>query len=245
MLIWGSGHKTIERGVEGLFLCARCGHSSIFSVVVDYDYSHLYWIFKFVKNVRTLLVCQNCRQAQEADDQKAVFEKLGGNPIPITDRFGGVVLVLLVLGFGVFAVLSQASRDSTGAIDRAGKIDAFAIRSGDCFNDKRSASVNASEVSSLAAVPCEEPHDNEIYALFNLEVAAFPENEAIAEIVNEECLIRFAPYVGRDYESSSLEIAAMQPTLQAWNEPGDREVACILFDMNLRKLQGSMKGSGR
>jgi hypothetical protein len=247
MFVWGSGHKTIQKDVNDSSVCTGCSHANEFSVVVDYDYSHIYWIFKSVKNVKTYLVCGNCGHAQDSSNQTEsdLFAKLGGNPIPFMDRFGGVVFVLLIVGFGAYAFLSQASRDSTGAIDSAGQIDAFDIRLGDCFNDDSSVGTDrVSEVYSLDAVPCAEPHDNEVFAVFDLTLEAFPEGEAMTDIVGEECLQRFEPYVGRDYEASSLEITTMYPTYQSWNERGDREVGCILFDMDLSKLQGSMKGSG-
>ncbi len=92
MLIWGSGHKTIRESVTDNSVCAGCGRANGFSVVVDYDYSHIYWLFKSVKNVQTSLVCENCGHAQGVDSQRKsdLFAKLGGNPIPFMDRFGGV-----------------------------------------------------------------------------------------------------------------------------------------------------------
>ncbi len=132
-----------------------------------------------------------------------------------------------------------------GAIDSAERIDVFDIRLGDCFNDESSAGTDGvSEVYGLDVVPCADPHDNEVFAVFDLELAAFPEGDVMDDIAGEECLQRFEPYVGRDYETSSLAITALYPTRQSWNERRDREVACILFDMDLSKMQGRMKGSG-
>jgi hypothetical protein len=53
---------------------------------------------------------------------------------------------------------------------------------------------------------------------------------------------RFATYVGKDYESSSLDITTMFPSRQSWRE-NDREVICAVYDMNAQKLTGTTKGS--
>ena len=243
MFIWGSGHNTVQKSVTDNCICSGCGGTNNLSVVVDYDYSHIYWIFKSVKNVRTSLVCENCGHAQDADDQKKsdLFEKLGGNPIPFMDRFGGVVLVLIFAGAVAYGFLSEASRDSSGAIDRSGRVDAFDIRLGDCFNDSASA---GAEISDIDGVSCASPHDNEVFAVFDLDLKMFPEGDAITDIALDACVQRFEPFVGRDYSSSSLDVTAMFPTRQSWNELNDREIVCALYDIDLKKLQGSMRESG-
>ena len=78
-------------------------------------------------------------------------------------------LVYALIGLGVIAynVATEADRDGSGAIIDGGSVDAFTIRMGDCFDNTRSlASDEAGEVSSLPGVPCSEPHDNEVYAVF-------------------------------------------------------------------------------
>lgn len=247
MLIWGSGNKTVKKHVVDSYICPECGRADNLSVVVNYDYSHLYWIFRSVKNVRTSLVCENCGTESAADKQrqKDLFDKLGGNPISYFDRFGGVFLVMIVAAVVGFAVLSQASRDDSGRIVSGGSIDAFDIRVGDCFDDSDSMSSDEEfEVSGVRGVPCAEPHDNEVFAVFDLEFNEYPAGEEMADTAFEGCLQRFEQYVGLDYMSSSLDIYPLYPTQQSWNQLNDREVACVLFDMELAKLEGSMKGSG-
>jgi len=40
-------------------------------------------------------------------------------------------------------------------------------------------SEDAFEVSSVAGVPCAEPHDNEVYAVFDVSVASYPEGDGM------------------------------------------------------------------
>ena len=66
---------------------------------------------------------------------------------------------------------------------------------GDCFNDDTPISaepdevtVEARDVSEVAGIPCSEPHDNEVYAVFDLDLSAFPGADEIREIALESCL---------------------------------------------------------
>ena len=86
------------------------------------------------------------------------------------------------------------------------------------------------------------PHDNEAYAVFDVSVSSYPEGDGMSELAFESCMERFATYVGKDYESSSLDITTMFPSRQSWRE-NDREVICAVYDMNAQKLTGTTKGS--
>jgi hypothetical protein len=58
----------------------------------------------------------------------------------------------------------------------------------------------------------------------------------------ERCLDRFQPFVGRDYESSSLDIVTLYPTPESWKLENDREVVCAVFDIDANKLVGGVQG---
>jgi hypothetical protein len=132
-----------------------------------------------------------------------------------------------------------ADRDSTGAIVDAGSVDAFQMRVGDCFND--GSTFDDSEVNSVPGVPCAEPHDNEVYAVYDVTAQSFP-GDAISEIAHDGCVQRFEAFVGKDYESSSLDIATLYPSRESWQRQNDREVVCAVYDIELSKLTGSVKG---
>jgi len=156
------------------------------------------------------------------------------------------LLVYALLGLGVVAynVSTQADRDATGAIVEEGSVDAFQLRIGDCFDDTGSISSSAGgEVSSLPAVPCSAPHDNEVFAVFDLSVDEFPEGEAMSQMAFDACQARFASFVGISYEESVLDILTLYPTRESWELQGDREVVCALFEMNAKKLTGTSKNA--
>lgn len=151
------------------------------------------------------------------------------------------VYILLAIGIGAYHIYNSADRDASGAIVGAGTIDVFDLKVGDCFDDNNSYS---SEITTLPAVPCSEPHDNEAYAAFDVSIAAYPGDMAMSELAYEECYERFETFVGRDYESSVLDFFPLHPTSESWAH-NDREIVCAVFHMDLEKLTGSMKGSKR
>lgn len=133
----------------------------------------------------------------------------------------------------------QANRDETGAIVSEGSVDAFQMRVGDCFDD--GSAFTSEEVNSVPGVPCAKPHDNEVYAVFDVTASSFP-GDAMAEMAHDGCLTRFEPFVGKDYESSSLDIATLYPTRESWQGQNDREVVCAVYDLEGEKLTGTVKG---
>ena len=149
-----------------------------------------------------------------------------------------VIFLAAIIGFGIYGAVTKVDRDSSGAIVGEGSVDAFQVRVGDCFDDTSSFDEG---ITSLPGVPCNEPHDNEAFALLDLSIATYPEGDGMAELAHESCLAHFDSFVGRDYESSSLEIMTLYPSTESWVE-NDREVICAVYDINAAKLVGSVKG---
>lgn len=157
--------------------------------------------------------------------------------------------VYIAIAVGVYLVGNawQADRDGSGAIVGEGSLDAFQMRIGDCFDDSSTSFGDGEEeVTSVPAVPCADPHDNEVYAVFDVDEASFPGGDGgMAELAFDACLERFETFVGKDYPSSSLDIVTLYPTHASWHQHDDREVVCAVFDMNLNKLVGSVEGSAQ
>ena len=148
------------------------------------------------------------------------------------------IYIAAAIGFAIYGAATKVDRDNSGAIVGEGNVDAFHVRVGDCFDDTSSIDDG---VSNLPGVPCSEPHDNETFALLDVSIATYPEDDGMAELAHESCLARFDSFVGRDYESSSLDIMTLYPSLESWAQD-DREVICAVYDMQASKLVGSVKG---
>jgi len=150
------------------------------------------------------------------------------------------IYILAAIGFVIYGAATDVDRDSSGAIIDGGNVDAFDVQVGDCFNDVSSYS---EQIASLPGVPCGEPHDNEAFAVFDVRIENYTNEDAMLELAYDSCLERFEAFVGRDYESSTLEITTLFPSAESWIQD-DREVVCAVFDMNANKLVGSAAGRG-
>jgi hypothetical protein len=149
--------------------------------------------------------------------------------------------IAIAAGAYLFNYVMQADRDETGAIVDEGSLNAFQMRVGDCFDDGTAFTEEDASIGSVPGVPCAKPHDNEVYAVFDIDAATFP-GDAMSEMAHDACLERFESFVGIDYESSSLDIATLYPSAESWSRQNDREVICAVYDVELAKLTGSVQG---
>lgn len=137
-------------------------------------------------------------------------------------------------------ISTAAQRNAAGEITSAGSVDAFEVRVGDCFDDGAFAS---SEIDEIPGVPCSEPHDNEIYATFDIS-GEWPGAERVEELAYEGCHTRFDDAIGKSYEDSVIDYTTIYPSQGSWKQLGDREVICVGYHMEFEKLTGSIIGSG-
>ncbi len=152
--------------------------------------------------------------------------------------------VAIIAGLVAFFAAPDAERDATGEIVSEGIVDIFQIKVGDCFDDESTYNTQETvEISGVGGVPCNQPHDNEIYAQMQLGHASYPGEEAVLKAAEDYCFARFESYVGKSYDSSILDITYIYPTQQSWNQVNDREISCAVFDMNLGKLVGTTRGT--
>ena len=120
-----------------------------------------------------------------------------------------------------------------------GQGNVFSLEIGTCFNDE---SPDGAEVLEVPVVDCAEPHDAEVYYLFDMPDGDFPGQSPLLDASSEGCYDQFQGYVGRDWETSSLDFWTFTPTAGSWGE-GDREIACMLALYEGGQMTGSMKDS--
>ena len=119
----------------------------------------------------------------------------------------------------------------------------FELAVGDCFDDGDLVLGEVEEIGEVPLVECSEPHDNEVYAVVDVEGDMFPGDEAIRTEADDVCLTAFQGFVGLDYETSALDFGWLVPTAGSW-DAGDRVVACFVYRMDLAKVSGTLEGSG-
>ena len=74
---------------------------------------------------------------------------------------------------------------------------------------------------------------------------AYPGSSRVEEVAVNLCLERFDEFVGTPYFDSILDIETFSPTRDSWEDIDDREVICLLYDIEDLYMEGSMRGSGR
>ena len=129
-----------------------------------------------------------------------------------------------------------------GGDGQEGETSVFDLEVGTCFNV---ADDDASSFETVPAVPCDEAHEYEVFALVEHEAGAdeeYPGDDEIDEFAFEECEGEFEGYVGSDYAESIYYINYLTPSEDTWEE-GDREVVCVLYDPEDDELTGSARDS--
>lgn len=121
------------------------------------------------------------------------------------------------------------------------KGNVFEVEVGDCFDDP-----GATEVSDLPMKECSDPHDNEVFALYEVTGDTLPAQQDLLE----GCFDRFEAAIGTAYADSIYDFGGFTPSSEGFDN-GDKEVICYAFtftgDPNVEgeKLVGSILGSGK
>ena len=134
---------------------------------------------------------------------------------------------------------SDAPRDDSGQVTEATTISVFKLQTGDCFDR---ASMGTGEVNTVKVIPCDEPHDSEIFAEKTLTGATYPGSEAVQEEADEFCYGEFEPFVGIAYDDSLHYFYSLTPTQGSWDQDNDRLLQCIIIS-NEGDISHSLKGA--
>ncbi len=160
----------------------------------------------------------------------------------------GIVVVATIVGLATSTQTSppatapqsssapEASPAPEGGTD---DVDVFSVSVGDCIND-----FGTSEVSSVEAIDCAQPHDYEVYAEVTIPGDAFPGEEAVTTAANDECVAAFDAFVGLSYQESLLDFSYLAPTEESWQLNGDRLITCLIVDP-AGQTSGSLAGAAR
>ena len=160
------------------------------------------------------------------------------------------VLALLIVAGIVWTVVSAVDRhpdrDASGVIIEAGSLSVAELRVGDCFQQDPDPTV-VMVAQFIQAVPCDQPHDAEVYAENELGVpegAPYPGQEQVFEDADELCVADFEQFIGTPAATSALGIYRFIPSEATWPE-GDRRVVCAVYDPSGAALTGSLEGTRR
>jgi len=99
MIIWSTGGDLINLGGQQAKPCATCGQERQFSLLLQYRFFALYYLFGVVTQKKYLLLCNICSRGWEMDDAKALEAQLTKSPIPFMKRYGLLVLAGIIVFF--------------------------------------------------------------------------------------------------------------------------------------------------
>ena len=110
----------------------------------------------------------------------------------------------------------------------ARSVDATDLALGDCFSNPP-ADEEQAQLTEVDVFPCDQPHEQEVYALTTLPAGEFPGEDAVDTEAQEFCSAEFEGYVGQAFGSSELEAAYIVPSLESWQYADDREIVCTVL----------------
>lgn len=162
-----------------------------------------------------------------------------------------IVAFIVMFATGVFAGLQKdAERDKSGQVTDTSEVSSLKIRVGDCFDHPDLAGLDlesdeeATETTSVTAIPCPEPHDFEAYHAYDLPDGDYPGLSAVEMSAGTTCFKRFKSFVGIAYPKSDLEPYFLYPTKQSWGLLDDRTITCLIGEPG-EKTTGTLGGTRR
>lgn len=160
---------------------------------------------------------------------------LAGTAVALSMALSGCSALNSILGSGS----GDADRDEeTGQVTESSNIDVFALKVGDC---KMSSSTGL--IEAVDVVPCEEPHDEEVYYEFKMDDGEFSE-EAV-DAASQECVgDAYTDFVGVIWDESTLDVYPITPTQDTWDQLNDRVIQCVISDP-AGPVEGTLEGAAR
>lgn len=132
------------------------------------------------------------------------------------------VLVLAVFGASIalyLAIMSgQPDRADDGSLTEAGPLAVTALREGDCVL------VDPAQVTlqGMAAVPCDDGHDAQVFATGVLPEGEWPGEDSVSATVDDRCREQLSGVA----DAASYDVLVLLPIAQDWAQ--GRGYACLL-----------------
>ena len=126
--------------------------------------------------------------------------------------------------------------DSTGTL-----VSIFELELGACVLDRQRP--DGADVDVVEVVPCEEPHDSELFARLAVTEDSFPGADYLIREGGTRCQSAFADFIGVDFSESVYDFTFYYPTPSSWVD-GDRSIFCLAHEPGVQRT-GSLLGAER
>ena len=150
-------------------------------------------------------------------------------------RFFSFLSIALLLGTGCGgssepSLADGSIRNEYGNIETAGQVGVLRLVPGYCFQ------LGDDEIEFVDAVPCEDEHIAEVFAVFDLADSDWPGAAAVSQIAKSGCLDRFRTATGHNFDPVHMAITGYAPSERSWVD--DKRVLCVVTAHDLSLVRG-------
>ncbi|MET8568459.1 DUF4190 domain-containing protein [Streptomyces sp. NPDC004783] len=151
----------------------------------------------------------------------------------------GLVLWAVSLSTGVASDVWQSFKDAA-----RGEGTAYALSPGQCFTTPSGSLQGVTY--DVDEVPCDQEHDGEVFAAFDLPGGAYPGDGEITRSADDRCYgLRDGYAMDRWALPADVDVYYLTPTRESWRA-GDREITCLFGNTDERgTLTGSLRNDAR
>jgi len=158
------------------------------------------------------------------------------SPQPAPARGLLVFGVLFAVVIVVAAVVGAAVALRGAGASSGGEVSAAKLAVGHCVDGLK----ESDDLAGLPVLPCEQPHEGEVFAIFALPAGPYPGDEALGRQAQQKCLEQFEVYAPSSVADDKVELFYLHPSQLSWTS-GDRGVTCVATDPTAKRT-GSIKG---
>ena len=141
-------------------------------------------------------------------------------------------LIAIIVFGGIISQCSSADRDDSGKINKTGDLKVTEMRIGDCFTDLPILTEdNVTEVATVKAIPCTEPHSWEVFHKASVtlenysEAALTAESNKICQYAIDSLISTLSALKLNEYRTADVNI--FQPVASSWAK-GERATKCLI-----------------
>jgi hypothetical protein len=153
-----------------------------------------------------------------------------------------------VTGDGTTSTVAQQEQpnDTTPLTIPGIVINEYLLAVNECFD--RVERLNRGVVSTVTTrLPCDFPHQAQVFSRFAYPAdhpSFYPGDDIMEDYALAACYVYFEPWVDSVYETSALNIGAITPNRNNFEEQGYRFIQCYVERADGEPLVGDARGSG-
>jgi hypothetical protein len=103
-----------------------------------------------------------------------------------------------------------------------GSISVFSLKFGTCFDNP-----NASSVTTVTSVPCDQAHNAQVFGQFHVKGSAYPGDSSVKQDALSDCNGSAAGNLDRSKINNAMTIKFIYPLEGSW-DLGQRTISCLL-----------------